>query len=75
MPRDPFIVIQIFYEGLAAGLARTCLEAAGIECEIAEEHIAGMTELNHTPIGGVKLKVRRSHLDDAREILRTTAKT
>ena len=73
--RDPFVTLRVFSDLAAAQLARTCLEAAGIDCHVAEEHIALMTQLDHTAIGGVKLRVRASESEDAREILQTRART
>ena len=65
--------MRIYTDLAAAQLARTCLEAAGIDCHVAEEHIALMTQLDHSAIGGVKLKVRASESRDATEILQTRA--
>lgn len=71
---SPFVTLRKFHDATGAQLARTCLEAAGVECFVAEEHIAYMTELDHTPIGGVKLKVRESDRARALEILATPAR-
>lgn len=75
MTADPFVTLRVYSDLAAAHLARTCLEAAGIDCHVAEEHIALMTQLDHSAVGGVKLRVRASESDDAREILQTRAKT
>jgi hypothetical protein len=71
---DPFVTLATYSDLAAAHLARTCLEAAGIDCYIAEEDIALMTTLDHTVIGGVKLRVRASARQDAEELLETRAR-
>lgn len=73
--RDPFVTLRTFSDLAAAQLARTCLQAAGIDCHVAEEHIALMTQLDHSAVGGVKLRVRSSESGWASEILGTPART
>ncbi len=69
---DEFVTLKTYSDLATAQLARTCLEAAGIDAYVAEEHIALMTQLDHSAIGGVKLRVRASRAEE--EILGTDAK-
>jgi Putative prokaryotic signal transducing protein len=74
MEANPFVTVATYSDLAAAHLARTCLEAAGLDSYVAEEDIALMTQLDHSAVGGVKLKVRASDRDEALEILRTRAR-
>ncbi len=71
---DEFVTLKTYSDLATAQLARTCLEAAGIDSYVAEEDIALMTYLDHSAIGGVKLKVRASDTDRAVETLETRAR-
>lgn len=71
---DEFVTLKTYSDLATAQLARTCLEAAGIDSYVAEEDIALMTYLDHSAIGGVKLRVRASRAEEAVEILGTEAK-
>ena len=50
-----------------AEIARATLEAAGIDCVLADENVVRMSE-GHL-YGGVRLQVRRSDAERAREVL------
>ena len=59
---DSIIVLESYYEPMAAHLARTRLEAAGIPCFLTNEHLISLNRLYSNVAGGVRLHVR---FDDA----------
>lgn len=63
------ITIASFDHPIEANLAKTRLEAEGIECVLTNEHIAGMNWVWAPTIGGVGLQVRESDARRALEIL------
>jgi hypothetical protein len=62
-------VVDSFIYPHDAFLARTALEAAGIQAVIADDHIIAMDWRLAYAVGGIKLQVRTSDLAEAREIL------
>ena len=56
---------------MAANLARTRLEAAGIPCFLSNENLVSLMPLYSPITGGVRLHVRQSDAETALEILRS----
>ena len=56
---------------MAANLARTRLEAAGIPCFLSNENLVSLMPLYSPITGGVRLHVRQSDAEAALEILRS----
>jgi hypothetical protein len=52
------VTVATFDEGAKARLAQNVLQAAGIQCTIADESIVAMDWLLSTAVGGVKVQVR-----------------
>ena len=63
------ITIASFDHTLDANLAKTRLEAEGIDCVLTDEHITSMNWFWVPAIGGVRLQVRESDAGRALEIL------
>ena len=63
------ITIASFDHTLDANLAKTRLEAEGIDCVLTDEHITSMNWFWVPAIGGVRLQVRESDAERAVEIL------
>lgn len=63
------ITITSFANPVDANLAKTRLEAEGIDCVVTNEHIASMNWIWPLAIGGVGLQVRESDAERAAEIL------
>ncbi len=63
------ITIASFDHPIEANLAKTRLEAEGIECVLTNEHIAGMNWVWAPTIGGVGLQVLEADARRALEIL------
>ena len=66
---DPVVFLESFYEPMAANLARTRLEAAGIPCFLSNENLVSMMPLYSPITGGVRLHVRQSDAVAALEVL------
>ena len=67
------ITIANFPYPIDANLAKSRLEAEGIDCVLTNEHIAGMNWYWPLAIGGVDLQVRESDAERAVEILESVA--
>lgn len=67
---DSVVFLESFYEPIAANLARTRLEAAGIPCFLSNENLVAMMPLYSPITGGVRLHVRQADAVAALEILR-----
>lgn len=63
------ITIASFDHPIEANLAKSRLEAEGIECVLTNEHIAGMNWVWAPTIGGVGLQVLEADARRALEIL------
>ena len=63
------ITIASFDHPIHANLAKTRLEAEGIDCVLINEHITGMNWFWVPAIGGVGLQVRESDAQRAADIL------
>lgn len=73
MPDETFDVVASFLTRIDADLARTALEAAGIEATVSADDAAGMRP--HLWMGGVRLLVNTADLDRARAVLASTDET
>jgi hypothetical protein len=72
MPSPNSVVfLESYYEPMAANLARTRLEAAGIPCFLSNEQLVSLLPLYSPITGGVRLHVRQRDAEAAAEILRT----
>ena len=64
------IVLDSYYEPLAAHLARTKLTAAGIPCFLTNENLVSLNRMYSPVAGGVRLHVYERDAAQAAEILR-----
>jgi hypothetical protein len=70
MPSPATIVLlDSFHEPMAAHVARTRLEAAGIPCFLSNENLVSLNPLLSPIVGGVRLHVRQEDLEEARQLL------
>jgi Putative prokaryotic signal transducing protein len=67
MSDESFDVVASFLTRIDADLARTALEAAGIEATVSADDVAGMRP--HLWMGGVRLVVNSRDLERARAVL------
>lgn len=63
------VTIRQFRDLPEALLAKGCLESAGIECSLADENLVRLDWFISNFIGGIKLNVRVSDVENARKIL------
>ncbi|QKG53898.1 DUF2007 domain-containing protein [Hymenobacter sp. BRD67] len=70
---DNIIVLDSYYEPLAAHLARTRLEAAGIPCFLTNENLVSLNRMYSPVAGGVRLHVYARDASRAAEALREPA--
>jgi hypothetical protein len=68
--QENIIVLDSFYEPLAAHLARTKLEAAGIACFLTNENLVSLNRMYSPVAGGVRLHVYERDAAKATEVLR-----
>jgi hypothetical protein len=54
-------------------LAKSVIEAAGIDVALADEHLVSMNWMYSTAVGGVKALVPADRLEEAQSLLDTTA--
>ncbi|UOQ98609.1 DUF2007 domain-containing protein [Hymenobacter sp. 5317J-9] len=72
MPKpDSVVFLESFYEPMAANLARTRLEAAGIPCFLSNENLVSLMPLYSPITGGVRLHVYQRDAETALELLRS----
>lgn len=71
--RDGFALVDAFPTPEMAHIARSAIEAAGIECYVANENVVRLDFFWSQAMGGVKLFVPEADLERAREILLTEA--
>jgi hypothetical protein len=67
---DNIIVFDSYYEPLAAHLARTKLEAAGIPCFLTNENLVSLNRMYSPAAGGVRLHIYARDAAQAAEVLR-----
>lgn len=65
---ESMITVAAYASPWEAQLARTCLEAEGIDSVVADEHLARIWCA--TTVGGIKLRVREEDASHAAELLR-----
>ncbi|WP_456445070.1 putative signal transducing protein [Thiolapillus sp.] len=63
------VTISSFSLPHEANIAKATLESAGIPAFLADEHTIGMNWFYSNALGGVKLKVPQSFVDEAKELL------
>jgi hypothetical protein len=68
---DPLRVIRTFVNNFDAQMAKSALEAAGIDCMIRSDDCGGTRP--HLWLGGVELLVRQEDAAEADELLGTQA--
>ena len=61
--------IATFDTIIDAHIAMGRLEAEGIPCSLMDEHLIQMDMLYSPALGGIKLQVEPSYIDQARQIL------
>jgi len=67
---ENIIVLDSYYEPVAAHLARTKLEAAGIPCFLTNENLVSLNRMYSPVAGGVRLHVYERDAAQATEVLR-----
>ena len=67
---DSVVFLESYYEPMAANLARTRLEAAGIPCFLSNENLVSLLPLYSPITGGVRLHVRLHDVEAALAVLR-----
>ncbi|MGI4872143.1 MAG: DUF2007 domain-containing protein [Janthinobacterium lividum] len=67
---ENIIVLDSFYEPVAAHIARTKLEAAGIPCFLTNENLVSLNRMYSPVAGGVRLHVYQRDAAQASELLR-----
>ncbi|NML65796.1 DUF2007 domain-containing protein [Hymenobacter sp. RP-2-7] len=67
---ENIIVLGTYYEPVAAHLARTQLEAAGIACFLSNENLVSLNRMYSPVAGGVRLHVYARDAPRAAEVLR-----
>ncbi|MFD1873779.1 DUF2007 domain-containing protein [Hymenobacter bucti] len=68
--QENIIVLDSYYEPLAAHMARTKLEAAGIPCFLTNENLVSLNRMYSPVAGGVRLHVYQRDAAQATEVLR-----
>jgi hypothetical protein len=68
----PLVVLRTYLNNFDADVARTALDAAGIESMIRSDDCGGLRP--HLWMGGVELLVRAEDTDRAREVLDSEAR-
>ena len=71
--QENIIVFDSYYEPLAAHLARTKLEAAGIPCFLTNENLVSLNRMYSPVAGGVRLHIYQRDAAQAADILREPA--
>ena len=72
MPFGNLVPVRTFVDSLAAEVAKTALEAAGIDCLVRRDDCGGVRP--SLWLGGIDVLVREDDLGIADEILATTAR-
>lgn len=70
---EQWITVATYNQQPLAALAKSVLDAAGIECWLRDEHVAGAYFGGGAAFGGIKLQVRPEDEAAAREALRQDA--
>ena len=69
MASDSIVVLASYYEPVAAHLARTRLEAAGIACFLSNENMVSLNLMYSPAAGGIRLHVYQRDAERAAEAL------
>jgi DNA-directed RNA polymerase subunit RPC12/RpoP len=72
---DDLVTVAAYRQVIDASVMKSVLDGHGVECWLADENMVTMDWMYSDFIGGVKLQVRRSDLEDARRILKEGAIT
>ena len=67
---DDLVTLASYRDVIEANVVRSRLESEGIPCFLADEHLVQMNWLYSDAIGGVKLQVVESDVEEAMRILR-----
>ena len=67
---NDLVVLQAFDNFFNANIQLTRLRSAGIECYLKDEYTVTIDPLLSNAIGGIKLMVRKSELQNVRRVLR-----
>ena len=73
--QEEFLVLKTFTYPLEVAVIRGRLESEGIACVVQDEFTLQANPFYSNAIGGVKLKIRRSDLQEAIEILKEAGYT
>ena len=73
MASDSIVVLASYYEPVAAHLARTRLEAAGIPCFLSNENLLSLNLMYSPAAGGIRLHVYQRDAEQATEALQPLA--
>lgn len=68
---NDLVVVGTYLTGLDADLARSVLEAAGVDCMVQADDCGGLRP--HLWMGGIALLVRREDREKAEEVLASAA--
>lgn len=63
------ITLQQFSQPTKAYIIKGKLEFEGIECFIADEHLVTLNWLYSNALGGIKLQIRKTDIEKAKEVL------
>jgi len=69
---NDLVVVGTYLTGLDADLARSVLEAAGVDCMVRADDCGGLRP--HLWMGGIELLVRREDCERAGEVLDSIAR-
>jgi len=72
---DPLVTIASFSYPQEAYLHQALLDYTGIDCFVADDYIVTANWLYSTAVGGVKLQVRESDVEDAFAVLNDVVQT
>jgi DNA-directed RNA polymerase subunit RPC12/RpoP len=72
--REKLVTVATFSDVLEAKIVQSMLESEGISCFVQDENIIGINWMLSAAVGGVKLKVRESDLNEASLLLSENAK-
>lgn len=72
--RENLVTVATFSDVLEAKIVQSMLESEGISCFMQDENIIGINWMLSAAVGGVKLKVRESDLNEASLLLSENTK-
>jgi hypothetical protein len=67
--QDEIVVLRIFENSIDANLARTKLDAYGLQCFLTEENVSNLFPMQSIKLFGVRLHVFNNDRDQAEQIL------